>query len=731
MRHTNFHMLMVACGWIGSVSAHAADPRESAAPSSSLTEIVVTAERRSENLQDVPISITVVSGEELAALGVLNARDLPLAVPNLAYYNNTNTSPNIIVRGISSDAPNVGFDSSLGVYIDGVFMGRTSAFTTSLFDAQQVEVLRGPQGTLFGKNTTSGAISIETRQAGPQEQGDVSVEAGNYGAIRESVLLSGPITENWFGKIAAFDSKRDGYVRNEGPGPSTFSGEDSKGAAAQLRYRPNDAWDISLRGDFEWDKTRDLDWKVVGTTDPNGAPILGTGLGYVPGNLNVDLNSPGLERREVGGMSLTVVHGTEAVGQLTSISAYRRLQLVVDDEDIDESPLDLLTQGGPETLDQVSQELRYATPSGKDVSGVVGLYYFHQRLGESSAIGTGTDFPLPGQSLTTTAHILTSSYAAFGNVEYRFAPKWSVTAGARFTHERKELNFSQAGLTELGFPDVPPSAGSLSNSDVSPTVGLNFKPDEAWLLYLRVTEGYKSGGWNAELVTSTPNGTPFAVPDIVFRPEHIINYEAGSKATFFDGHARVNFAVFDEEYRDIQVTQFIVDEYITTNAGLARSRGFELESTANVLGGLDASLGVGYADAKYIQFLNSAGPGTNCDGCRLNAPKLTLNSSTLYRHPLATGVDWVSEVDYIYRSSRPGDGIDPFSATGNLYSLNSHVGIELSNGFRAYLWGQNLTNKLADLQSGTITNLAALGITQLGKVYSAPRMYGIRLGYRF
>ncbi len=721
-----------------------------------LDEIVVTAQKRAEKLIDVPISITAISGEALEASGRNNVRDLQFAVPNLTTYSQSDFNNNIIVRGFESAARNIGFESSLGLYIDGVFTGRTQSFTQDLEDVERLEVLRGPQGTLFGKNTTTGAISITTKRPSNEFEGNAKLEYGNFDYFRGAYSLSGPIVSDKIAaKVSGFYSRNDGTVRNvSGIGPRDVQDNETYGARGELRITPNESLDIAIRGDYSHRNSRNFNNEILEiTNNPAGLPL----DSVVPGPRTIS-SGESQENRDIYGVSLTANYtlGNEAV--LTAISAYRNLRYAAN-IDADSSPLALLNGDILDRTSQFSQEIRYASPDDQPFKYVIGGYYFSQNANAPRSLLLGDDYVAFGTALlevpdtafnprviTTNAQIKTTSLAAFINASYDITEQLSLNAGVRYSSETKRLTVSQIVpfiFDSLNlFVNVPSTQGRIKDNDLSPTAGLAYKISDRINTYVRYSKGFKSGGWNPELIPgriavrdADGNITGYDISQIQFEPESIENFELGIKSELFDRKLRVNLAVFQQNYRDIQISQFVggLQGFATTNAGSARSRGFELEIAAKPIRGLDISAALGYADAKYVRYVNADAAGTDLSGRRLDSPRWTATLSGQYSQPIRGNLSAVIGADYSYRSSRPGDPLDPRSSLPSFGLLDARLGIENEgeNNWSVVFWAKNLLNKNYAISRGTDSALSIFGVSQQTESYGDPRTFGVRANLNF
>lgn len=672
-------------------------------------EILVTARKREERVQDVPIAMTVFDAEDIAARGVNALRDLEHSVPNLMFTSVDNVvSPQISLRGISSDARNIGFESGLSLYVDGVYTGRPSSFSVDMLDVAQVEVLRGPQGTLFGKNTTAGAINIITRAPSQEFEGNLELQYGNYDALRVRASASGPIVKDKLAiRVGGYMRKRDGYQHNLHTGGDLYT-EDSKGAQAKLLLTPTDGFDLQIAIDGLHDRYR-----------PN-VNEMATGLGATGTPRDVDIDTPVYQERDVFGTSATA-NLDFGPATLTSISAYRTTDIeFLTDDDGSSNPF--LTGLFKEDQEQVSQELRLASNGSTRFSWVAGLYYFHQRV-TTSRLSRLTNL-LPFQiDVTLDAKVLTDSYAAFGQFDYKITDALTLTGGLRYTSEKKTLDMNLVGSPLFGIATVSLSGHRYKEDDLSPTLGLAWRPNDTLNLYAKVAKGFKSGGFNADYV-------PSALVD--FDSESATNYEAGAKYVSPDRAVRANLAVFVTDYRDLQVIQFQqFAGFNISNAAEATIKGVELDFEASPIAGLRFDGSVGYLDATFDSFKDAGGAGVDYDGNRLpEAPRWTASFGAQYTHDVGVG-SVTLRGDMTYRAhyfvdpeNAPADRISGYT----LYS--ARLGFTTADGgWTVELWGKNLANKRYMNARGTPVLGGLLGQEYVN--YGAPRTYGVRLAAAF
>ncbi|MEM1396017.1 MAG: TonB-dependent receptor plug domain-containing protein, partial [Pseudomonadota bacterium] len=335
-----------------------------------MDEVLVTARRREERLLDVPISITTFSSDRLEQFSARSLADIGNFVPNLFYTDRSTLQTDITIRGVGGDARNIGIESGIGLYIDGVYAGRTSAYNMDLADIQQIEVLRGPQGTLFGKNTTGGAINITTRRPSDEFEVDGLFAYGNFNTFRFAGSVSGPITDTLSAKLRVATLDRDGYITNE------FNGEDvqdeqRRAVLGQLRYQPNKSWDILLSVDYTVDD-RNVIQNQLGSDAAFGAGF------FNPDRFVINVDQPNTAERDMLGVSLNAVYEFDSGHRLTWISAYRDTEITVF-SDIDQTP-NRVFDSGPFTdnAEQFTQEIQFASPGNQFIDYLAGVYFYRQ-----------------------------------------------------------------------------------------------------------------------------------------------------------------------------------------------------------------------------------------------------------------------------------------------------------------------------------------------------------------
>jgi len=697
--------------------ASAQDTETAQAPASENTTqensdvIYVTARRRQERLQDVPVSITTFSSDEIGARGFNNLRDLEHAVPNLVSSGvDTNIGPNISIRGISSDARNIGFETGVGVYVDGVFTGRPSSFNQDMFDVDRIEVLRGPQGTLFGKNTIAGAINIVTRAPDENLRASAELQYGNYNRVIARASVSGPLSDTVFGKIGLFHRSHDGFQTNTLTGADLFT-ENALGGRAQLRFVPSDALNIVVSVDA-----------IVDDYKPNVNELEPGSFGFdeAPNNHEASVDAPVFQERNLFGASLTWDYELPNDLTLTSVSAYRATDTsFLSDDDATSNPF--LSSSFDDEQSQYSQEFRLTSASGGRFEYVAGLYYFNQEVSTDrrSYIPPNTLLGPTTVEVILDATVETESYAVFGQFDYDLTDNLTFTGGARYTWEDKAIDMALMGSPIFGIVDLT-TAESASDGAFSPTVGLSYRFSDSLNTYVKVTRGFKAGGFNADFVSADT---------IAFEPEFVTNYEVGVKIAPVGSSTQLNFAVFEMAYDDLQVIRFEqLAGFIITNAGEATLRGFEVDASAELFDGFDVSASLGYLDATFDSFKDGGGAGVDFDDNHLAyAPEWTFNITAQYEHDFNAAGSFFVRGEYSRRSSvfSRADN-DPSTFIDGYDLLNGRIGYRFENDrIDVELWGRNLEDKDYINDRGEPPLGGFLG--QAGRNFGAPRTYGVRL----
>jgi iron complex outermembrane receptor protein len=703
-----------------------------------LDEIVVTATKTgAESLQRTPLAISVVGGEQLVSQGLRNVHDLAQFVPNVTYGQNT-ASAEIYIRGIGSNNIGAGSDPDVTTQVDGVYIARPSGQLTDFLDVDRIEVLRGPQGTLYGRNAVGGTINVISRKPSNEFGGRMEVAGGNFGLGQTEAYLTGPLlADRLQGSLAFNYLHHDPYFRNI-VGPDVGAANRG-GGRLQLRWEPAANIDATTRMDLSLSDESFESYSNLITRVP--VPALANAL---VGNFrNVALGDPQMMRTKMGGVAEEVNWQISEPLALKSITAWRTTRYQFsNDNDATEQQIQFSHQ--QETDQQVSQEfdLQYTRERFK---GVTGLYFFHDQDHQTN------DVLVPPSVATPPARALfnqvsplvkSTSGAIFAQGTVKLTQTLSVTVGGRYTSENKKMDqiytrLSQSpatpGVAFAGFP----SAFHLSNdySAFTPKLGLDWQTTDSVLLYVSATRGYKSGGFNFS--AAAPSSASF-------QPEKLWSYEGGAKTQWLNERVRVNATAFYYDYTNLQVQQLIAAGVLSIgNAATARVKGAELELLAKPVAELQFTLNVAALDARYDRFTAASIPqgltglvanavcvGTTCtvdaSGNYLNsAPKFSALTAIDYSRRLA-GFECSAHADYAWRARTYYDPSNVAAMSQGPYGLaNAQIGLgDRAQSWRVQVWGKNL----ADRRYYVITSASGLSVAGMS---ADPRTFGIRLTHNW
>lgn len=677
-----------------------------------IEEITVTATKMGEtSLQDTPLAITAFTSELMDRTGIREIRDLMTMTPNLNVAQNA-AFAQVYIRGIGSNNIFAGADPSSTIHIDGVYIARPASYFASFLDVERVEVLRGPQGTLYGRNSVGGTINVVSRKPSNEFQAKVQTTIGSQDLMQAEGYVSGPLVED---KVAAsvsvMRSKRDGYFENIVPGARAVDDEDMWSGRVQFRVTPSDRLDITLRGDYMQD-----DGQTVGNVKLllPWAPLEDS---ILDDKHKVALDAPGFMKRKNRGVSAEIIYDISDYAALTSISAYRKNLLdAAADTDATSDSRQITEQY--EKQDQISQELNL---SGKwDRLGYVGgLYYFQEDILADAFVNN----LIAGVRGNPNPSVDTEAWAAFTQATYDVTEQLSLTAGIRYTEETKKFdqNFT---VFQIGTGNilVGPVQYSLEETYKAwtPKFGIEFRPTEEVMVYASATRGFKSGGFNFASQNANQG----------YDPEFLWSYEAGVKSDLFDRRLRVNATAFYYDYTNLQVQSFLTPGVIDiTNAADAKVKGFEVELIARPVQGLDIGATLAHLDATYKNYPEAPVTGGVFDasGNRLSsAPKWNYSLYGQYTFDIADAGEIFVRGEYAHRSRQFFTVVnDDLQTQGSYGLLNASVGYGTEDGnWQIIGYGRNLTNEEYIVSSGSFTARPA------GRP-GAPRTYGVRLLYKY
>ncbi len=703
-------------------------------------QVTVTARRREEDVQSVPVAVSVIGIQMLDNTGTYNVAQLTQLTPSVQFFSSNPRNTAITIRGLGTSfgLTNDGLESGVGLYIDQVYYSRPAAATFDFVDIGQIEVLRGPQGTLFGKNTTAGAINISIKTPTFERLIEAEASVGNYGLWQEKASISGPLVGNILaGRLSVSSTLRDGTLHNVTTGKDVNDQNDF-GARAQLLYRPNENFSLRLTGDYNHQKSiccAQLFVRVGTTLKPVSQqfPALSAAAGYAPPSLDpfdrlVDTNTPAKANQVIGGASAIADWDVGPV-ILTSVSAWRTWNWdPSSDRDFTRLSIQTLSQN-PDNQNQYSQEVRVASNSKHAVDYVAGLYYFHQIIDATPVAAYGAaatrwllpqDLTIPpnlldGYRADGRAHSDTKSYAAFGQATWNITDALHLTPGLRYTYEDKSGSFDQTvsgGLAPANANELNRKnsiardqhyKAAFTDGSLAGDVDIAYDFTDDIHAYATYSKGHKSGGINLAGIPVDAAGNP-VVTTAVIKPEDVDTYEVGLKNQFFRGRLTLNLALFDTEVHNYQVN--VVDSgpgalrgYLS-NIEKVRSRGIEWDSAFAPTDDISGYLSGAWTDGEYVSFANGPCPlelttasTTSCNLSGRPLPGLSrwvVSAGGEYRHTVFDGTGYLG-IDASYRSSAYSDASDSKYLRMDGYApINLRAGFISSQYWEAFVWVKNI-----------------------------------------
>ncbi len=725
--------------------ATAARAQTAAEDAGQIEEIIVSARRRAESLQDTPIAMTAISASQLEATASVKISDIQGQAPNLLITQQVSgaAAANISIRGLSFADIEKSFDPTVAVVVDGVFIGTSTGQFLDFFDIESIEVLRGPQGNLFGRNTIGGVINIRRTRPKDEIGGKFEVDYGKFDTLSARGVLHIPVIQDKLhAKFFGFHSRTDGFYKNYDDGKRRGGGKNTNFGAA-FEFTPSEDFDALLTLE-----------KQVSSHDNVVSNISGTGelfcaAAAIPNqcdrgttkDLYTVFADDSIAKYRSPAATLEMNYDAGAV-KLTSITSYRESK-DSSYEDVDGFAEAFYFVDRNSKYDQFSQELRAAGQLSDSFDYVVGAYYFDS----SYSLDQKTNLFGGGFYQSQITHGASESYAAFGDFNWEFMPQLRLNFGGRWTHDKKTLETS-APDTNGVFTNF--GSNSKSWSKFTPKVSLDYRPNDDLMLYASWSRGYRSGGFSGRGLDRVSATTPF-------NPETVDSYEAGFKAEFLDRRLQLNVSAFYVEYDDIQqnITKpggSTGNITIVENAAAAKVKGIEADFTALPVDNLTIRGSIGLLDNKFKGFTNQEAVAVgfhtfDYSGVdMIYAPKITASLNFEYKHELPTGEvrlngsyryidDYDQQISRDARIPAPnttGTTVltenDPRvrTDTQNLVDASISYILPAGNGeARITLFGRNL---LDDRGAATAFTVAGLWTFATAR---EPRTYGIQLGYKF
>jgi iron complex outermembrane receptor protein len=713
-----------------------------------LEEVVVTAQRRAENVQDLAISITAFTSDSLRELGYSDLKEIAGQTPGLnANGSIGDSNPIFTIRGIGLNDTFSNNNPSTSVYVDEVLLPFSPMLSMQLFDLERVEVLKGPQGTLYGRNTTGGAINLISVKPAQETSAFVRLDYGRYDRGEIEAAIGGPLTDTLSGRLAVIAvNQSDGWQTNAFTG-QTIGDKEQYAARAQLAWEPSERTDVLLRLNWGSDESDNQLREHVGSYSapfsftPCAATLEGRRdegncvdfLGYfdpTPDRRTVEDSSLYGHERDADTWSggLTISYDFDAF-TLTSVTGYSEFDRVLGD-DSDGAALIELDSQFSDDIESFTQELRLSSSGDSPLTWVAGVYYSDDTI--DGDILQALDQHIFLTRVDTNWTQKTESYAAFGQFDWAITDHWSLIAGLRYTDEDKSIRYDAFDLNPFGTSQFLPTpvAGihnEISNDNVSGKLGVDFHVNDDVMLYASASRGFKSGGFKAAIAFNPSELDPF-------EPEELDAYEIGVKSTLADGRLRLNAAAYYNDWRDFQA--FITENrsginvIVLSNAGDAEVKGFETEIAFAPVAGLDVTLGANWMDTEITKF-NTVPGAVDATGNELaNAPEWMVNATARYEFAVGGG----NTRAYVLAAGRYQDSQfftvtnNPQASQPSYSTIDARIGLRDADGrWEASLYGRNLSDELYITQA--YDNYPGIFPSQY--FLSEPRTYGLSVQFNY
>jgi iron complex outermembrane recepter protein len=724
-----YGVVLLAAWLVGINCAWSSD--DSAASASELQEVVVTAQRSASGLQTTPMAVAAISGPALKALNITDLGSLALAVPGVSFGDELGEA-HIAIRGIGSDAVNPGADPRVAYYQDGIYIGRPTAQLGGMFDLERVEVLKGPQGTLYGRNATGGAISVISRAPTEQASGYADLSYGNYNTIELDGAIGGPIAENLAGRIAMRTKFHDGYGTNITTG-SDIDNQSEGSVRASLRWDPSTSLSSLTIAEYHKENDRSGGLHFFGS-DNAAIPIAGIALGGVVPSDTRDIASAKDPLTKVQTYGITeILTVTFDWATLKSYTSFRHSDATFGTNATGAS-LPLIYGTAIENAHQVSEELQLSGDHGH-LHWLGGALFFYENVDDS--IGFPFDLRLFGgpnliqQGYLVAGQQTDKSAAPYIRLTYDITDKASLILGARYSFEKKAIHqTSEFDLTRPYSPSNPilpspgfPNSESRNYHQTTPTATLDYKLTPDVFLFATYAEGFKSGGFNPGILQPP------------YQPEKIKEYEFGVKSKELNGRMKVNVDVFYYDYSNLQVTIIRGTNADIENAATAALYGTDIDLEVLPVARLKIDGSFEFLHSQYRNYssANPAFPGDppiSLSGRQLTqAPKYSGRLGAEYSWSLGTG-DLSLRGDFAYQSRTYFTPFNELALSQGGHSLtNASLNYtSAGGGWHTGLYVQNLSDSKVIAQDYVASEL--FGGPVVG-VLAPPRTYGVRFGVAF
>lgn len=750
----------LACGTASAQTQDSVVADDTASGQGGFGEIVVTAQRRSESIRDVPITIQAFTGDTLKELGVRNTNDIGQFTPNVTVISpaGAGNQPVVTIRGIGLNDYNTNNSGPNGIYVDEVYISAPSAQSFNMFDLERVEVLKGPQGTLYGRNTSGGAINFVTAKPSDTFNATAHLEYGSYDTVNFEGAVGGPLGSTLSGRIAMTYNYSKGYVHNSLYDRSE-NGMNNIAARAQLLWQPGDLTKVllSIRGAHV--ANRPQEYRHIGTFDPDSGDLCSVADAFAGGCVGIfgyptpagfyegAFNRRGKLRVDDAATSLRIDHDAGGI-DLVSITAFEYLKKR-HPEDSDGNPFRILEVDFNTTSSTLSQEFR-ASQTTDRYNWVVGLYGLHEILRQDQGVAVFLDFdtftgPGAGDGIASRVNgksrQRTDTAAIFSQFEYEVTDKLKLILGGRYTAERKTFSITQlrsvqdGGRDNFAPPEIITSARRLTDSAFSWRLGASYKFTPDTMLYGSASRGFKSGGFNGGFLSAIPEEVELQLRPVL--AETVTAYEVGLKSSLFDRRLTFDISAFYNDYRNQQVfslvpppTGGITPVATLDNARKAHTQGIDAQLSIRPIPQLTLTANLGLLKARLDEFVSSRDPSQpDHSGNRLaNAPKVSTTLLADWRQPVGAGTLNI-QLNGNYRSKQFFDvSNNPYAAQKGYWLVNARVGFGIEDQhWEVAGFVRNLTKKRYFVSLYDFSD--PFGFVQ--GVVGTPRIFGVEANLRF
>lgn len=726
-----------------------------------LEEVIITATKRAENLQDVPVSVSVLSGADLANQQIRNAEDLIGKVPNLAVQSTLgDTTPIYSIRGVTAWDYSITQNGPIAVYYDEVYKGNFAIQGLNYFDLERVEVLRGPQGTLYGRNTTGGAINVVAKKPGFETGGNLRVGYGNYEHLIGEGAFQVPLSDTFAVRVAGTWEDAKGWYKNIAPGQPNLASTDQYAFRATALYKPSDSFDLTLRASFSrmnpTQMARSDTPFNAGTGAPfypavgvNGQPLLPYPVGR--NGLSIrETNNPNVTNRTTNTRAVSLTANIDVAPELalTSITSWDKgdIKLV---NDADGAPIRFTEVGYNGNVKQLTQDLRLTSSFDGSFNFIAGVYYLNEKLYSSASNAFGLDMDnnadgvlnaqdciagafFLGCSYTNSFDQSKTSYAAYSDFKFAVNDRLTLGAGLRYTKDKgrqynlvgnvlgDKYSYDDPGV--VLFNIIPRTQQAFSGSNVSGKVGIEYRPADDLLLYGNVSTGYRGSSFNAQAL--------FSPADVsTAKPEKISAAEGGFKWKTASGRVVLNGAFFRYNFKNQQNVDFNSATFSQQLVNIPKSRiqGAEFDLTARIADPLTFRGSLGLLDTKTLE---GASEGRDIRGKKLvNAPEITLSSALTFRTAITDRWNLSAEVSGAYVSRVYFDPTNaqntsqkPYTKFDGFVRLN-----DADDRYAVTFWMKNITDELIFVDR---VDAISFG-NYLANNLAPPRTYGLTFEVNF